>query len=104
MESIAPLGAEDSKGEQMPLEMEEGIETRDTSNGEGASGPEQAKDGEKKKDKSMNIKICTFNVCLGLRCKINLIKDFLNKNQIDIWSVCKAESFSLCANANLWSL
>ena len=39
----------------------------------------------------MNIKICTFNVCLGLRCKINLIKDFLNENKIDILCLQETE-------------
>ena len=42
-------------------------------------------------DKSMNIKICTFNVCLRLRCKINLIKDFLNENKIDILCLQETE-------------
>jgi hypothetical protein len=62
MESIAPLGAEDSKGEQTPLEMEEGIETRETSNGEGTSGPEQAKDGEKKKLDSLRKAVSEMSV------------------------------------------
>jgi len=42
-------------------------------------------------DKSINIKICNFNVCLGLRCKINLINDFLNKNQIDVLCLQETE-------------
>jgi len=62
MESIAPLGAEDSKGEQMPLEMEEGIETRGKSNGEGTSGPEGAKDGEKKKLNSLRKAVSEMSV------------------------------------------
>jgi hypothetical protein len=62
MESTAPLGAEDSKEEQTPLEMDRGVETRETSNGEGASGPERAKDGERKKLDSLRKAVSEMSV------------------------------------------
>ena len=62
MESSAPLGAEDSKEEQTPLEMDRGIETQETSNGEGASGPERAKDGERKKLDSLRKAVSEMSV------------------------------------------
>ena len=31
-----------------------------------------------------NLKICTWNVCLGARCKLSSIKEILNKHDIDI--------------------
>jgi len=42
-------------------------------------------------DKSAKIKICTFNVCLGLRCKFNSIKEFINENKIDILCLQETE-------------
>jgi hypothetical protein len=62
MESTAPLGAEDSKEEQTPLEMDRGIETRETSNGEGASSHERAKDGERKKLDSLRKAVSEMSV------------------------------------------
>ena len=42
-------------------------------------------------NKSKKIRICTFNVCLGLRCKLNLIKDFLSEYQIDVLCLQETE-------------
>ncbi len=36
------------------------------------------------------VKICTWNVCLGARCKMPIIKDLLNKNDIDIFCIQEA--------------
>jgi len=44
---------------------------------------------QQKTDKLM--KICTWNVCLGARCKISIIKELLVKNQIDILCLQEVE-------------
>jgi exonuclease III len=44
---------------------------------------------QQKTDKPM--KICTWNVCLGARCKISIIKELLVKNQIDILCLQEVE-------------
>ena len=35
--------------------------------------------------------LCTWNVCLGSRTKINLIEDFITENKIDILCIQEAE-------------
>ena len=42
--------------------MDRGIETRETSNGKGTSGPEQAKDGERKKLDSLRKAVSEMSV------------------------------------------
>jgi len=37
------------------------------------------------------VKICTWNVCLGARCKISIIKELLVKNHIDILCLQEVE-------------
>jgi len=38
-----------------------------------------------------NIRIVTWNVCLGSKCKISIIKDFLNENEIDVLCLQEVE-------------
>ena len=38
-----------------------------------------------------NIKICTWNICLGARCKMSLIKDLILENSIDVLCLQEVE-------------
>ena len=38
-----------------------------------------------------NIKICTWNLCLGARCKLPLIKELLLENSIDVLCLQEVE-------------
>jgi exonuclease III len=38
-----------------------------------------------------NLKVCTWNVCLGLKYKLNYIRELLVKNSIDILCIQEAE-------------
>ncbi len=40
---------------------------------------------------SKNLRVCTFNVCLVLKCKLNLIKQFLNEYHLDIICIQEAD-------------
>ena len=46
------------------------------------------------------LRICTWNVCLGLKYKLNYVKELLTKNSIDILCIQEAE-ISDDANVNL---
>ena len=37
------------------------------------------------------LRICTWNVCLGLKYKLNYVKELLLKNSIDILCIQEAE-------------
>ena len=41
--------------------------------------------------KTKQIKICTWNVCLGILHKIHLVKEFVLENNIDILCIQEAE-------------
>jgi exonuclease III len=40
---------------------------------------------------SDNIKICTWNLCLGARCKLPLIKELILENSIDVLCLQEVE-------------
>ena len=42
-------------------------------------------------EQKRNISLCTWNVCLGARCKLSIIKDLLNDNKIDVLCVQESE-------------
>ena len=42
-------------------------------------------------EQKRNISLCTWNVCLGARCKLSIIKDLLYDNKIDVLCVQESE-------------
>ncbi len=42
-------------------------------------------------EQKRNLRLCTWNVCLGAKCKLSIIRELLNENNIDILCVQEAE-------------